>query len=274
MVLRCAGASRVVQWNSWLLSTNLLPALSIQEINTTTDLLSFRFPSHAILVKNVHDREDTDLCRKFIEAGYQLVPSRKIYFFDGATGKFLSRSNVKQDIAALRKLKEHTPIEHHEFLPEDAPRIVRLYEQLYLEKHSQLNPRYTLEFVQSALENRFFEFRGLRHTSGRIDAVFACFRREKIVSTPFVGYDTSRQARADYYRLLVAMLLRRVAEEGSLLNYSSGAGEFKRRRGGEACLEFNALYTKHLHVKRRLAFSLLNRGLCALGTRFLSSTSV
>jgi hypothetical protein len=273
-MLGCAGVTRLVQWNSWLLSTNLLPTLSLQEIKYTTDLLSSRFPTHPILIKNVHDREDATLSRKFIEAGYQLLPSRKIYFFDGGCGGFLNRTNVKQDLASLRKLKDHTPVEHHEFLPEDAPRIVRLYEQLYLEKHSRLNPRFSLGFVRNALENRLLEFRGLRHTSGRVDAVFACFRREKVVSTPFVGYDTSNVLRPDFYRLLVAMLLRRVAEEGTLLNYSSGAGEFKRRRGGEGCLEFNALYTAHLPWSRRLAFSLLSRSLGALAPRLISSSAV
>jgi hypothetical protein len=273
-VLGCARVDRVVQWNSWLMSTNLLPSLSLKEIKNTTDLLSCRFPEHAILVKNIHDREDATLPHKFIEAGYHLIPSRKIYFFDGETAGFLSKRNVKQDLAALGKLKEYTPVEHQEFLPEDAPRILRLYEQLYLEKYSRLNPRYSLAFVENALKHRFLEFRGLRHTSGRVDAVFACFRREKVASTPFVGYDTSNRLGHDFYRLLVAMLLKRVAEEGTLLNYSSGAGDFKRRRGGEGCLEFNALYTGHLPFSRRLTFSLLGRCLSASVPQVLSSIAV
>jgi hypothetical protein len=273
-VLGCAQANRVVQWNSWLMSTNLLPPLSVQEIGNSTALLSSRFPEHAILVKNVHDREDPDLPRKFLERGYHLIPSRRIYFFDGETAGFLNRSNVKQDLAALRKLKDYTPIEHDDFLPEDAPRIVRLYDLLYLQKHSRLNPRFSLGFVQNALKHRFLEFRGLRHTSGRVDAVFGCFRRGKVVSTPFVGYDTSEQCRPDFYRLLVAMLLKRVSEEATLLNYSSGAGEFKRRRGGEGHLEFNALYTRHLPLARRLTFSVLSRCLGALGTQLLSRIAV
>ena len=74
--------------------------------------------------------------------------------------------------------------------------------------------------------------------------------------------------------LLVAMLLKRVAEEGTLLNYSSGAGDFKRRRGGEGCLEFNALYTGHLPFSRRLTFSLLGRCLSASVPQLLSSIAV
>jgi hypothetical protein len=77
-----------------------------------------------------------------------------------------------------------------------------------------------------------------------------------------------------FYRLLVAMLLKRVAEEGTLLNYSSGAGDFKRRRGGEGCLEFNAVYTRHLPIEQRLPFLLLDRCAGYFGSRFFSGTTV
>jgi hypothetical protein len=273
-LLEWGAIDRVVQWNAWLLSTNLLPPLSGEVLKATTDSLAGHFPRHAILVKNIHDREDPKLPGMFLQAGYQLIPSRKIYFFDGKARGFLSRSSVKQDMAALGKLTDYKLVEHHEFQPEDVPRIVRLYELLYIEKHSRLNPRYTPFFVRKALEQRFLEFRGLRHLSGRIDAVFACVRRGDVVATPFVGYDTAMIREPGFYRLLVAMLLKRVAEEGTLLNYSSGAGDFKRRRGGEGCLEFNAVYTRHLPIEQRLPFLLLDRCAGYFGSRFFSGTTV
>jgi hypothetical protein len=232
------------------------------------------FTGHALVVKNVHDREKAELPGLFLEAGFRLIPSRKIYFFDGREAAFMARSNVKQDLNALRKLTEYRTVEHDEFSLDDAPRIARLYEMLYLEKHSRLNPAYTPFFVRNALEKRFLEFRGLRHKTGRIDAVFGCFKRGGIVTTPFVGYDTSVNQEVGLYRLLVAMLLKRVAEEGMLLNFSSGAGEFKRRRGGQGCIEFNAVYVRHLSARRRLAFALLEGGAQHFGRRFLSGNAV
>ncbi len=273
-VLTAGEVDRVVQWNSWLLSTNLLPSVSSFDVQAATASLAAHHPEHAVLVKNVHGREDPDLPRVFEENGYQLMPSRKVYFFDGKPAAFLSRNNVKQDLSALRKLREYVPVEHHEFGLEEAPRIARLYEMLYLEKHSRWNPAYTPFFVRKALEKRLLEFRGLRHVSGRIDAVFACFRRGNVVTVPFVGYDTGLQTEPGLYRLLVAMLLKRVAEEGVLLNYSSGAGDFKRRRGGEGCVEYNALYTSHLPVRRRLPFFVLEQCSRQFGRRFLSGNLV
>ncbi|MFM8879783.1 MAG: GNAT family N-acetyltransferase, partial [Verrucomicrobiota bacterium] len=39
-----------------------------------------------------------------------------------------------------------------------------------------------------------------------------------------------------------------------LLNYSSGAGDFKRRRGSIPTVEYNAVYDRHLPGNRRMAF--------------------
>jgi hypothetical protein len=273
-LLEVGHIDRVVQWNSWLLSTNLLPPLSCAVLHATTETLLRSFPRHAVLVKNIHGWDGTGLPELFLQAGYSLFPSRKIYFFEGKAARFLARSNVRQDLAALQKLRKYEQVEHHEFSGEDVPRIVRLYEMLYLEKHSRLNPMYTPLFVKKALEKRLLEFRGLRHASGRIDAVFACFRRGGVLATPFVGYDTALGHEPGFYRLLVAMLLKRVAEEGMLLNYSSGAGDFKRRRGGEGCIEFNAIYTRHLPLERRLPFLVLEHCANQFGRRFLSGSTV
>ena len=273
-VLEFGHVDRVVQWNSWLMSTNLLPPISGAVLQATTETLVRAFPQHAVLVKNIHDRDGAGLPGLFLQAGYSLFPSRKIYFFEGKTAGFLARSNVRQDLAALQKLKNYEQVEHQDFCGEDVPRILRLYEMLYLEKHSRLNPRYTPLFVKKALEKRLLEFRGLRHASGRIDAVFGCFRSGGVLATPFVGYDTALGNESGFYRLLVAMLLKRVAEEGMLLNYSSGAGDFKRRRGGEECIEFNAIYTRHLPVERRLPFFILEKCANQFGRRFLSGSTV
>ena len=45
-----------------------------------------------------------------------------------------------------------------------------------------------------------------------------------------------------------------------LLNYSSGAGDFKRKRGGVACLEYTMLKApQNWHSTRSMILSLLQR---------------
>ena len=70
------------------------------------------------------------------------------------------------------------------------------------------------------------------------------------------------------------MLLERVAEQKLLLNYSSGAGEFKRRRGAESAIEYNAIYTRHLPLKRQLPHLLLEQAANRLGKRVLVENQI
>jgi hypothetical protein len=273
-MLKVGQVDRVVQWSSWLLSTNLHSTDAAMVVTALTRTLTAQFPSHAILIKNVHGFEDKTLASRLKSDGYDLITSRQIYFFDGRCADFLERSTVKKDLKALAQLRDYTVLEHEDFTAADVPRITSLYRQLYLEKHSFLNPQYTERFVERALRERLLEFRGLRHSSGRVDGVFACFSREQTTSTPFIGYDTTLPVELGLYRHLVSILLQRVAERKLILNYSSGAGDFKRRRGGQAVIEYNAVYTRHLGPVRRAVFGVMGWLLNRFGRRFLEENKI
>jgi hypothetical protein len=274
LLLQAGAVDYWVQWSSWLLSTNLHHASLREVLPDVTERLVAAFPDRAILLRSVDGYLDPDLPSACVRAGYRTIVSRQVYFFDGRNPSFLSRSAVKRDLKELRALKDHRIVEHEELQPADAPRIAELYRQLYIEKHSPLNPQYTVGFVTEALRHRWLEFRGLRHVSGRLDGVYACFRQGQCTSTPFIGYDTALPPDLGLYRLLVSMLLTDVAARGLVLNYSSGAGEFKRRRGAEPCLEFNAVYDRHLMPHRRAANAILERLANGPGRRFLEDNEV
>ena len=108
------------------------------------------------------------------------------------------------------------------------------------------------------------EFHGLRDRSGQLVGIFGFFTLDgRLTTVPFIGYDTSLPAETGLYRRLFTGIHREVNERRQLLNYSSGAGDFKRRRGGVASVECNAVYDRHLPARRRMAFRiaavLLNR---------------
>jgi hypothetical protein len=256
-LLRAGQIDKTVQWSSRLLSTNPHPSELKAAILPVTRELCRAFPGHAVLVKNIDPFLDPELPARFEAAGYTLITSRQVYYFDGRNPAFLGKSTVKRDLRALAQLEEHTPIEHAQITSADVPRITELYHKLYVHKHSSLNPRYTGSFVARALEERWMEFQGLRHQSGRLDAVCACYCNGGIVTAPFIGHDTSLPVDAGLYRHLVSLLLQRVAQHRQVLNYSSGAGDFKRRRGGLPVIEFNAIYADHLPPWRRAVFRLL-----------------
>jgi Acetyltransferase (GNAT) domain len=273
-ILKTCAVDRTVQWSSGLLSTNLHAPELLEDAPAVTAALVAAFPRHAVLLKNIHGYEDSSLPGRLESLGYNLITSRQIYFFDGKKADFLSRSDVKRDLKALTNLPGYSVVSHEDFKLDDVPRIVDLYKQLYLDKHSHLNPQYTAVFVARALKERLLEFKGLRHDSGRLDAVYACYRKGGTTSTPFIGYDTALPSSIGFYRVLVGMLLRDVAEAKLLLNYSSGAGEFKRRRGGEPAIEWNAVYTRHLPVVRRSGYQLLGTLLNRIGRDFLENNHI
>jgi hypothetical protein len=274
VLLGVAQAEKVVQWSSLLLSTNLHPGTLRESVRGVTEKLVERFPRDAVLVKNVHAREDAELPQAFSEAGYELITSRQIYFFDGRTSDYRARSAVKRDEKEFKELRGYEVVGHGQFTQEDVPRMADLYRQLYVEKHSRLNPRYTEFFVERAWRQGWLEFCGLRHRSGRLDGVYGCFSNGTSTSTPFIGYDMHLPQELGLYRGLVTLLLRQVSERGLLLNYSSGAGDFKRRRGGEPVIEFNAVYTRHLDPARRAGFAGLREVANRMGRPFLESRKI
>ena len=151
-----------------------------------------------------------------------------------------------------------------EILDSDAARIAELYRMLYLEKHSWLNPHYDEAFVRAAIRGRWLEFHGLRDRLGRLVGVWGYFTIDHTITTvPFIGYDTALPAESGLYRQLFLGIHREVNDRKQLLNYSSGAGEFKRRRGALPAVEYNAVFDRHLPERRRMAFRmaglLLNR---------------
>ena len=91
----------------------------------------------------------------------------------------------------------------------------------------------------------------LRDEAGRLVAALGIFSFGTVRSVPFVGYEVGAPVEDGLYRRLVAGLLDEVKRERFVLNYSSGADDFKRRRGGEPVLEFHALYAGHLPAYRR-----------------------
>ncbi len=263
-LLLCAQADKTVQWNSWMLSTNLIPLGTTPRIEAVTQTLASKFPDHAILLKNVDDQTDPGLLQRLREVGYRLMTSRIVYYFDGSDAVFFEKSTVKRDMKEFKGEERFRWVGPDDFGVEDATRMAALYRLLYIEKHSRLNPRYTEAFVNGAIRERWLEFHGLRDRDGTLVGVFGFFTLDGILtSVPFIGYDTTLDQETGLYRRLFIGILREISARKQRLNYSSGAGDFKRRRGGVPVVEFNAIYDRHLSSARRAAFglteSLLNR---------------
>ncbi|OKP66809.1 hypothetical protein A3842_28915 [Paenibacillus sp. P3E] len=240
-LLRTARFNRVVQVNNWLLSTNLYPPVNPDQLLKVLDFLRCEYPGYTLLFRSLSQETSGPIMDALSSYGCRWVPSRQIYLLQhpaGSKAKWL----VKRDRALLDK-HGYTVEGPDQITEKDIPRIVELYELLYIHKYSEHNPKFTAAYIRLALEKRTLHVHGLRK-NGRLDAVLGFYSREGAMTAPLFGYDTSLPQSTGLYRMLSAVLIDLAASRGELLHESSGVGQFKRNRGAVAATEFSAVYDK------------------------------
>lgn len=263
-LLKSARINRNVHVNNWLLSTNLYEDLPREDIRALTGDLLRRFPSHAVIFRSLNEVTNPQLMKDLAGMGWILVPSRQVYFFDGRKPDYMHKPNNVWD----KKLLGRSPlriVEHEEIVPSDYPRIVELYEDLYIRKYSRLNPQFTEAYIAGCHKNGLLRINGLRDGSGILQGVIGCFEKAGVITAPLVGYNTALPQKEGLYRMLMNLVLSRAAEQSKLLHLSSGAAHFKRIRGGSPAIEYSAVYIRHLPLKRRAVWLGLSRLLNGVG---------
>lgn len=119
----------------------------------------------------------------------------------------------------------------------DFDRATALYTQLYLDKYSALNPRYTAPMLRAMAAHGLVEFHGL-FLGGELAGVIGLYGVADWVTTPILGYDRSRPRATALYRRLAHRVLQLAESRGLHQHLSAGAGAFKRLRGAEAAMEW------------------------------------
>jgi hypothetical protein len=258
VILVWGKINQVVIINNWLLSTNLYPNLSGEQIREITTYLQVYFPKHTFIFRSIHTFLGNDLFNHFQKNTYHLIGSRQIYLFnprDTSKMRTKMRWRVKQDSALIQQ-QGYEIIDSSQIGVDDIPRIVELYNALYLEKYSDNNPQFNQEFVKLALKNKFLKIHALRK-SGKIDGVIGFYELNGMMTTPLLGYDTKLCQSTGLYRMLSALLTVIATQKGIILHQSSGAASFKRFRGFIANIEYSAVFYQHLPLPRQLIWRLL-----------------
>ncbi len=266
-LMAVSGLDRQVQPNNWLVATNLFPDLTQADIVRATKELSERYPDHAIIWRSVNDRSMADLKARFVAAGYRAFPSRQIYLFDARTRQPPRHRDERRDMKLLGR--DDYVWTQGPWATPDYERMAWLYQKLYLDKYTWLNPVYTAAFVERSAASGFVDLHGLRTREGRLDGIIGFIDQGDAMAAPIVGYDTALPVDTGLYRRLMAMALKRARERRMLYNMSAGASAFKRNRGGEVTLEYMMVYNNHLPFPRRLAAGLIRCILIAVGVPLL-----
>ncbi|WP_340022954.1 GNAT family N-acetyltransferase [Paenibacillus sp. FSL K6-1096] len=262
-LLRRARFNKVIQINNWLLSTNLYPALSGEQLTAILEFLRREYPGYTLICRSLSRETSGKLIDSLINYRCKLVPSRQIYLLYPDSSGSKARWLLKRDMGLIAK-QDYTEVSPDEITLEDIPRIVELYKLLYIDKYSAHNPQFTEAFIALALERRTLQVYGLRK-EGRLDAVLGFYEREGAMTAPLFGYDTGLPQSVGLYRMLSAVLIRLAGSGGLLLHESSGVGQFKRNRGAAGATEFSSVYDRGTSLLNRCGWSFLELLLRRIG---------
>jgi len=207
-----------VSINAWGVSTHLYPKLSLDKVSLMTDTLEKYFPTRPLWMRTLNEVSNASLMSHLVANGWQLWPSRQVYVFDPKdAADWANKRNNQID----QKLLRTTPLQlvlPEAFTMEDAADMAKLYELLYLDKHSRWNAGYNAAYFMQAIEHRWLDFYGFRDASGRLVAFIGVFADRRTMTTPMLGYDTTLPQTMGLYRLLMGKVMALALERHLVLN--------------------------------------------------------
>lgn len=248
-----AELDKVAYVNNYLLSTNLYPSVSSEQLAALGEALPKWFPDRVIIFRSVDQRKNPHVVEALKKKDYEMVLSRQVWYMDPAEAA--RTRQYKEDARVLRK-HGYEVVEGKELSDDDLHRAVHLYNLLYLEKYSYYNPQFTFEFLKLARDKGALHLRALKR-NGKMNAVMGFFIRNGAMTQPLFGYDTSLPQEEGLYRLLTLITLQEGLQRNLLVHASGGVGKFKKIRGGRSVIEYNAVFAKHLPAWRQRPWKLI-----------------
>lgn len=258
---------RVVMPENLLLSTNLYPRKNELPLPEMRDFLIKQYPDRAIVFRSVNESLDKDFLEALVQIGFRPVFSRQVYLISPASGIHRQKRACRIDLELAKRQTDFQWEYLEEPTQEDIGDMLRLYNGLYLDKYSPINPQYTARYLENILRNGIFRACVLRH-AGSMVAFTSYFIRDGVMVNPLIGYDRDYPREAGLYRLLTLRTLLEAEKKGLTLNMSSGAAHFKRLRGARPYIEYNLVYDSHLSIRRKAPWRLF-RGLSGIVIRLV-----
>ena len=246
---------KVVYVNNWFLSTNLYIDLSKEQYEKITNFLKEKYPNRAIVFRSLNEKLLSNEIFYLKNLGYKMLGSRQVYIFDYNKRNILpskKKYKLNYDIMLVQNgnYKVSTINEVH------SEQVINLYNQLYLDKYSKYNPQFSAEFIKLGLDKKLLNFKAL-YKNEIMYGVIGYYMRNKVMTTPILGYDMSIAQTEALYRMLSAQIILESEIQKCTVNMSSGASHFKMHRGSIASVEYSALYYSHLAFCRKLGYKLL-----------------
>lgn len=247
----------VVYVNHWLFSTDLYPAaLTTQHVRSIVSFLKLRFPNHAIIFRSANPITTPNAQVSLKDAGFHMIPSRYVNVTKSANDALFATRIIKSDLKLWRETS-YKVYDDSEISRDECFEFLKLYNTLYLDQHSQRNPKYTLSFIEHLFDQKLLHFKVLK-LDGIYKGIAGYYVKDGVMMCPFFGYDKTNAQHTTIYRLLNTALLLEARNKGLVFHQSSGATFYKTIRRAEGCIESMAVYSKHLPFKQKFTWSTLN----------------
>lgn len=246
-LLTVAKFHQVQTLNNQCLSTNVYgKAWQNLNVESVRKMAVQQQPHLPVMLRSLNAQQHSALISHLRADNWLPVVTRQVYL-QTDWDEFSPNSDVKKDLALLNDTDwVYRSIESYE----ECATAERLYNQLYIEKYSPQNIRFTAKFLYEAAKEKVIQLTGLLH-QGEMVGVLGWVEIEGTLVCPVLGYDTSRPVSWALYRRLTVYSLKYAWDNRLFYNRSAGAPQFKMNRLAKSEIEYSFVNVSHLRFYQR-----------------------
>jgi len=249
-LIKKSRLDNIIFVNNLLLSTNLYPKLSKQDFTEIKNFLLEKFPAHSILYRSINDL-DTYYMDSLNEIWFERLISRQIFISEKEIlSEYLKIRDVKNDRNIFEKWEYKFETKNN-YSDKELKEILDCYDNLYINKYTDLNPQFTVDFIKNISKNDSFSLNILKNEDD-IKAVFWYYKISDVITTPIFWY-----IEENLYRQISYLLLINTLKTAKILNQSSWVWRFKMNRWAKKYIEYSLIYYKNLPFFKRIIWDFI-----------------
>ncbi|GKX63694.1 hypothetical protein SOASR032_22630 [Pragia fontium] len=255
----------VVYIGNTFISTNFHSAWNAEQLRHIDRFIRQRFTTQRIVYRSLNDYAHQDMMKNLTALGYQRLVSRQVFITDQTLESQKKRNSIQRDLKLLKQTTFTLRLIDQD-IQQYAEAAKRLYDVLYLDKYSRYNPQFTVQYFVDMVRHRALTLHGV-FDGDKLVAIAGLYKVGHSLTTPLIGYDLDYPRQAGLYRIATLISLMQ-AGNGNVLNMSSGAGDYKMRRGAQVYLEYSYYADVRISRLRRYTFQLFAGLINWLGEKY------
>lgn len=262
---RLLDLNKVVTVNNWLISTNLYPKMTPEQLVAVSRFLQSEFPSHAILFRSIDQETSPTQYQTLKNNHFSLIAAKQIFFTDTKQNDLFERRLYKSDLALLNSCG-YDILDSEQLNEREISQLLDLYRIVYGSKDADYYPQMNAEYLKLALKHEILHLKAIKK-DGRIDGIVGFTSRNGVMTCPLFGYDKENPDHASLYRILCTILMEEARKNKLLFNQSAGASTYKKIRKAKDSIDFNAVNYNHLGSHRKIPWMIIKMIFNTIGLR-------